>query len=253
MRLRMARAELDGSTGKRGTRPLPAGLVALIVVAGLGACRGSSADTDTAVPTPTTARVPRTALDLSKIPNADGIVTTAAPVTVAPTTTIGAETTAQSPASVPVTSPTPLPPGVTEADRVAVEAAAKAWWEEVDRMADNLPAYDPNALLAKAVPGSADAMAIALLYEGLSKDGYRSRKGAINQTEVLGTEFRSPTRAELEVCTADDGAYITALGQEEDSGLAGGIQILTFARRGDRWLFVQQKKIRQFVGAGCDA
>lgn len=224
----------------------------LALSVGLSACSGSSGNPDTVAPT-STMPGPKTALDFSKIPNADGIVTTAAPVaTVAPTTVVAGRTT-QSSASPPTTLPIPLPPGVTEADRVAVEAAAKAWWEEVDRMADNLPAYDPNALLAKAVPGSADAMAIALLYQGLSKDGYRSRKGAINQTEVFRTEFRSPTTAELEVCTADDGAYITKAGQEEDTGLAGGIQILVFERRGDRWLFVQQKKIRQFEGVGCDA
>ena len=114
-----------------------------------------------------------------------------------------------------------LPPGVTEADRIAAEAAAIGWWEEYYRQLDSLPDFDPNAILRKAVAGRPAGPALVAQLSKVESDGLVVRRGTIRKIVIVSTRFVSPTTAEVVVCGADDDSFLyRTTGGVESEGLA---------------------------------
>ena len=229
------------------------GMVGLTGLTGLTGCSsgGGGATTE---PSTTLSRVPKTQLDLSAIPT--GIPadpTTATPTTaqtVAPT-----KTTAPAPTVVATASAAPsstLPFGFTAADRIDVEAAAIGWWEEWDRMFQNLPEFDPNPLLQRAVPASASAIAYATAIEKLANEGVTASVPTVKQIRIFETKPISLTQVVVTTCNADDLA-LSKNGKQYETGLGRGRDELTMQRTGGVWLVVSISPIDGVSrGKTCD-
>jgi hypothetical protein len=156
------------------------------------------------------------------------------PAVTVPLTTIPVVTVTTAPA---VTTTTTLPYGLTDADRVAVEATAIEWFTEVNRQTAKLPDFNPNRLFELAEPGSPAAAEYAAIFENLSKRRFLTVQGTINQTKVLTVEFKSKTAAEVLICTADNGGFTNAdTGAIVEPTTLGRGRILLTVRKSSEWL-----------------
>ena len=208
-----------------------AGFLALSVVG----CGGSDGP-DTTVAA--LSRPTKTALDLTKIPDSNGVVSTAAPTTLAPSTALLPTTTAPtSTVLVPATVAVSLPPGVTDADRQAAEAAAIGWWEENYRQLLALPNFDPGALLRLAAPGTPGGPAVIADLEKRRSGGFVFAPGGFHEATVLETVFTNGDTSEIKVCASDNGKFVqTSSGKEELGGLGSAFYQTLLRRIGERWL-----------------
>lgn len=247
--------------------------VQLLVVASviLTACGGreQAADQPTAAPPASVDATPSTIAGRAPVLP---IVTTAAATSAATTATSPAPITtgaATSPALATTLSPTTLPatanatttrqlvtlpPGVTEADRMAAESAAIGWWEEYYRQIDALPGFDPAAILRKAVEGRPAGPALIDQLAKLESEGLTVRRGKIRRIVLVSTRFVTPTTAEVVVCGADDDAFIyTNTGAVESEGLAR-LFILNVLERGrNGWSMADYGSTKSSeLGKPCD-
>ena len=206
-----------------------AGFLALSVVG----CGGSDGPDTTvaALPRPT-----KTALDLTKIPDANGVVSTAAPTTLAPPTTL--PPTTRPPTStvlVPATVAVSLPPGVTDADRQAAEAAAIGWWEMFYDQLVALPNFDPQEILSRAAPGRPGGPAMLEQFEQFRGRGTEFKPGDFHEVLVHQIRFQSADSVIVEICSADDGKFVNAA-DAPDSGLGSSYLNTVLIRISNHWL-----------------
>ena len=226
-----------------------AGFLALSVVG----CGGSDGP-DTTVAA--LSRPTKTALDLTKIPDSNGVVSTAAPTTLAPSTALRPTTTAPtSTVLVPATVAVSLPPGVTDADRQAAEAAAIGWWEMFYDQLVALPNFDPQEVLSRAVPGTPGGPEFLQSLEDRRGKNFRFIAGSIDVTEVRRTTFLGSDDVSVDVCTADDGYFVQAeTGMREYEGLTTSFYTTVLRRVKNRWLVVDFGSYRETIqGLSCAA
>ena len=168
--------------------------------------------------------------------------TSPAPLTTGPATSPALATTL-SPTTLPATAiatttrqVVTLPPGVTEADRIAAESAAIGWWEEVQVQTKALPEFDPQAILARTVPGRPAGPAMVATLEKRQKDGFSLRTGTVDQTVLLGTRFLSSDLVEVQVCLADDNFFVQQItGVQELAGLGRSFYLSVLRRSAGGW------------------
>lgn len=147
-----------------------------------------------------------------------------------------------------------LPPGVTEADRAAVERAAKEWWEAVYRMADALPAYDPSPLLEMSTASAPGVQETLATFLDLSHRKFVSKKGRIRDIRVENVRFLNERSAEAATCVADDGSYVGPDGIEESPGLTADLVNLDFEKDQADWQVSGMEHVRSLeVGLPCAA
>ena len=208
-------------------------LVLLVSGAVVSACGGSGngADQTTAAPTTTANRAPQATTVPSSAPTPAPASKTMAPTTAAPTTppptTLATTSTRQV-----VT----LPPGVTEADRLAAEAAAIGWWDEYYRQLLALPDFDPQAILRRTVPGRPAGPAMVDGLEKRRRNKFSFQPGVVHQTVLLDTRFLAPDLVEIQTCLADDGVFVQeGTGMEELGGLGRVFFLAVLRRSGQGW------------------
>ena len=186
---------------------------------------------------------PKTVLDLGKIPNADGIVTTAVATTSAP-----AVSTSAVPSTVPSTVAVSLPPGVTEADRRAAEAAAIDWWEMFYDQLVALPNFDRNEVLRRSAPGTPGGPAVLETLEERRRNLFRFVVAEAKQIGVERSVFVDAQNVSVEVCASDDGYFVQEkTGKKEDVGMASSFYTTLLRRVADRWLVIDFGSNRQTV------
>ena len=223
-------------------------VVASVIVTACGG-REQAADQPTAAPPASVDATPSTIAGREpELP----IVTTTTAATAATTATspapitTGAATspaTTLSPTTLPATAiatttrqVVTLPPGVTEADRIAAESAAIGWWEEFYRQLLALPDFDPQAILERSVPGRPAGPAMVEGLERRRKARFTFQPGALDQTVVLGTRFLSADLVEVQFCVADDGSFVQKdTGKTELAGLGRSFYLTVVRRTEDRW------------------
>ena len=228
---------------------LVAGVLALSV-AGCGSSDGSDTTVE-ALPRPT-----KTALDLTKIPDANGVVSTAAPKPLAPPTTLPPTTAAPTSTTlVPATVAVSLPPGVTDADRQAAEAAAIGWWEMFYDQFVALPNFDPQEVLSRAVPGTPGGPEFLQSLEDRRAKDFRFVAGLVDITAVRRTTFLGSDDVSVDVCTADDGYFVQAkTGKREYDGLTTSFYTTVLRRVDNRWLVVDFGSYQETIrGLSCAA
>ena len=147
-----------------------------------------------------------------------------------------------------------LPPGVTEADRLAAEAAAIGWWEEFYLQLDLLPDFKPDAFLRRAVAGRPAGPAMVSEFTKFQSKGFVVRKGNVRRVVILSTRFVSPAKAEVEVCAADDGAFINkSTGATESEGLVRTFFLNVLEKTDDGWTIADYGSSRASEeGKTCD-
>jgi hypothetical protein len=203
------------------------GTVGVVLLLGLVGCSSPSPSSTEATPT----AAPRyEQITLPTLPSS----TTAVPLT-----TIAAPT-------VPVTvvvltipnRPTiALPPGVTVADQQAAEAAANAWWIEVDSQFQSLPNNDPSKLLALAYPGKPAGPAMMATLDRISKQGRRWVAGTVREQRINTTVFVE-NRVDIEVCVANNNFFIDGTGNRYDEGLGASYITTAVEKSNGVWLVV---------------
>ncbi len=216
---------------------------AAVLTAVLGACGGggSGADQTTAAPTTTVGPGPQLTTTPTSALTSAPAPTTRAPTVLDPTTLAPTTAAPTTPPQTPL-APTStrqvvtLPTGVSEADRLAAEAAAIGWWEEVQRQTKALPEFDPQAILALTIPGRPAGPAMVGTLERRRKEGFALRTGTVDQTVLLGTRFLSRDLVEVQVCLADDNVFIQqTTGVEELGGLGRSFYLSLLRRTASAW------------------
>ncbi len=208
----------------RSRRTITSGL---LVVALLAGCGGTKAADTTSAPPPAT----------------DAVATLAPPVSTTPATLPPTSSTAPTTsAAVPTSAPTTtrqvltLPPGVTDADRAAAEAAAIGWWEEFYRQLLALPNFDPQAILSRTVPGKPAGPDMVRELSDLQAERLTVRRGSVDQTVLLETRFLSQNSVEIQVCVSDDDSFVQQeTGEEESVGLTRSFYLTVLQRDGPTW------------------
>ncbi len=208
-------------------------LVLLVPAAVLSSCGGGGGGND--APDPTTA--PTTTVAPTPL------LTTAAPTAPASSPTSPTTPTTLAPTTVAATAiPTTtrqvvtLPPGVTEADRIAAEAAAIGWWEEFYLQIDALPEFDRQAILKLTVPGRPAGPKMLAALEDDQKRRFSFEPGSIQQTVVIDTRFLTADRVEIKTCVADDGFFIQdGTGVKELGGLGRSFYLTVLRRASGAW------------------
>ncbi len=196
----------------------------------MGCSSGTPAPSST-----TSTRTTDTQLDLSDIS-----LQPTSPSTSSPTTASPSAVTPTTPA--PPTIPGPaLPPGVTEADRAAVAAAAIRFDEVFFEFLDAFPNYDPGPLRELATVDSSDVLAIVEPYKELADGGYRLELRDTNDRIVRSVEFESVDSAVVTLCLADDAYFLGPKADRIDEGLSGTVDETEFRRAGSLWLFVERR------------
>lgn len=224
-----------------------AGVLALSVTG----CGGSGGSETSAV---VATRPTKTALDLRKIPDANRVVSTAAPTTLAPSTALPPPTAAPtSTILVPATVVVSLPPGVTDADRRAAEAAAIDWWEMFYDQLVALPNFDPKEILSRAAPGYPGGAAMLERFEKERRNRFRFESGSVRQVQLLGLSFDQTESATAQLCVADDGRFVNIdTGKEESAGLGASFYGVRLRNVDSKWLVTDWGSIRASVrGEPC--
>ncbi len=230
---------------------LPALFASFLALSVTGCGESGGSDTPiAAAPRPT-----KTALDLRKIPDANGVVSTAAPTTLAPPTTLPPTTVATtSTVLVPNIVAVSLPTGVTEEDRQAAEAAAIDWWEMFYRQLVALPNFDPQEILIRSAPGYPGGPAMLERFEKDKSGGFRFEPGSLQIVKILSIKFSDSKKANAEVCAADNGRMVQlSSGNVELSGLGASYFTMSLAKAGPRWLVADWGDSRPSIeGQSCD-
>jgi hypothetical protein len=172
------------------------------------------------------------------------LATTTVPTTLPPVTAT----------AVPLATTTTLRFGLTDADRMAVEAAATEWFREFARRIDALPEFKPNELFELAEPGSPAAARYAVILQDLSEERLEAIPATIDQVAVLSVQFETATVANVIVCVAENGGAKNAdTGViEEPTTLGRGRHLLTL-RKAERWLISTDATVGELEeGKTCD-
>lgn len=204
-------------------------LLLLVTAFTLAACSGGSDGSDNADVT----------AQLTTAPTSPSSSSALASTRVVPSTTVGpsSPTFSTEATTTPATRPVVmLPPGVTEADRIAVEEAAIGWWEEFYRQLLALPNFDPQAILERTMPGRPAGPEMLSTLEERKAKKFRFEPGRIHQTVLLDTRFLSPNLVEVQVCLADDGVFVQEdSGREELGGLGRVFYLAVLSRDISGW------------------